>query len=295
MRRERSGGGGHGLGREHVPVPCRAERAGQPLSSARSGCSAAAGKWSRPSARQERSRRVPTRIWCTHSGSSSWSEARRVGRDLVEALDGDGRERRRDRHPGGPAPTSPARTGCRQPSGSPCASAWPRSALFGGADGQRQARPRARRASSNSRAGSPVLSSISISAMGARDRGARCPGGRRAARTSPTSMHSSPRVPSANASWSVRRSKSVVKRGPSRPLATARSRRGATASSRAGARSSCGPGSGHSYSSRAYSAPPAPASGGPLTVCTPVLAVAAQRAARCRPAPGGRRACRSTC
>ncbi len=100
MRRERSGGGGNGLGREHVPVARRAERAGQPLELGAQRLQRGGGEV--VAAEGEAGAQAPRAdAHLVHPlGVVVVEEARRVGRDLVEALDGEGRQRWRDRHPG---------------------------------------------------------------------------------------------------------------------------------------------------------------------------------------------------
>ena len=208
------------------------------------------------SARHARSRRAPTRSWCTHSGSvaatrpaalpaiCSTQFARTRARAVAaSSRAGNGRGQRRTRAWGRPAPAGavPAHRRVR-----PC---W---------RVRRPARSAARaRANPISAAASPASSSSSISAIGTRTTAG-------AAVRWPWSMHSSAKEPSVSSSGSVRRTNSVVNLA-ARPLRRASSafRHGVSAN-RVGR--ACGPTSGHSSSRRTCNAA-GPSSAGPLTVC----------------------------
>ena len=256
----------HDLGDEHVPVAGATEDAGEPLDLSQQRRETVGGNEMRD---QSETRAQPAGA-DTHLVDPFRivvaDESGRVRRDVVQAFDGDGVQR-----PGAVAcfgsATGLARTGLCHPSGRPCTSACPRCALLAVATVSGSVDASAA-ASSNRRAVFPDSSSISISAIGTLRVCRRPRDDVPEARMVPRSRHSFARVPSGNATASVLRSKSVVNRGARRPPASASPscRRQGVVASRTGSR--CDPVSGHSYSPRACNAPPACASGGPLTVCS---------------------------
>ena len=223
QRRVGVGGAGErrqSLSDEDVEVAATGRGVGEPLRRpALTASTPGAGSSGATSARQERRRRVPTRIWCTHSGSSSCSESGRVAGDLADAARARSRAARSAASIPAGSVGAAARTGFRPAVGGHAGSARsPRSALPA-RPGSRAAGPRrAPRRSAKQRRSS-------------RRRRARSRPRLTARRSSPSMSPSSPQstarsavVASASRSGIVRRTKSVVKRGPSEGAAPARRR-----------------------------------------------------------------------